>query len=325
MKIEDYAPLGNKTKSLFVTNYDGVSVFDNTFADPFRETIWEPQIQAAAEVEMTFGKKMLDQGYTKDRNTCMDAEVPLLNELRYTIKRCKKIGSITDSLKSFYISPLIKSISNKRIKPFQTNFEIMITAVNITANKAALIAKGFTQAKIDKLIDNHDNARDIQINKLDLEQKITDLSEDNQLILNTFMNTNQDVIDVLFAFAKSTNDKKLAKQATKKALLSSIRPIPEPQPRNRKIKKLSSIVLYSKFATKNALLLTRLTDVPVYLFRTESKTDPYVEGIGIELTLKNPREYYKNQIPGSGNFIKLHNPSNSKTALVSVFKIVITN
>jgi len=325
MKIEDYAPVAVKAKSLFVSNYAGVSVFDDSFANPFRTTIWEPAIQAAAEVEMTFGKKMLDQGYTRDRNAFMDAEVPLLNDLRYTIKKCRKAGTITDSLKSFYISPLITSISNQRIKPFQTNFEIMIAAVNITENKTALIAKGFTQAKIDTLIENHDKARDIQINKLDLEQHITDLSEENQLILKTCMDITQDVIDALFAYGKSINDEKLIKQATKKALLSSIRPTPEPQPRNRKIKKLSNIVLYSRFAAKNALQLTRLTDVPAILFLAETKTDPYVEDVGIELPLKSTREYYKNQIPGSGNFIKIHNPGNSKTALVSVLKIIITN
>lgn len=323
MKTEEVSPFANKALALFDTYFDEVKVFAIELANPFRDTIWVPSIVAASEVVMTLSDQEQNKGFTDTRNAFMDAEVPILNDLRWSIKECRRTGSITDTLASFYITPLIKSISGKRIKSFQTNYEMLIDRVNQTDNKAALIAQGFTQAKIDSIIDNHDGAINAEISKTTIEQTISNLSLSNQHILNACLNNTHKVINALYAMAKAKGYKELQKAATTSAILKSVRPTPPAKPSNRKIKKLSSIVLYTDFALKNYIQIILLTQDKVYLYRSDLKTGAPVGELF--LVYKTPWLGKIADIPGTGRYIKVFNASTNGTVTISILKIITEN
>jgi len=323
MKIENVGPFGATALALFDSKFDVLKVFDTQFANPYRNTVLVPKIEAASEVVMTSGLLQEDMGYTKDRNAFMDACVNPLNELRYDVIQCRKHNDITDNLASFNISQVIKSITHHQIKSFQTNFEILIARVNLTGNKAALITQGFTQAKIDALVANHDAAVEIQKNKFNLERSITDLSWEDQLIVKACIDEVQNVLNGLQGYAKSIGDKKLQKAATYDAILKSVQPTPPPTPRNRNIDKGSSIVIFTDFAAKNILQLELLKDAKVCIYRSETKTGSPVDSL--DLVYKHLWEGKLKNIPGTGRYIKAYNASTDKKALISVFKIVVKN
>ncbi|MEI6509204.1 MAG: hypothetical protein WCO54_12025 [Bacteroidota bacterium] len=319
MKIQHVVPYSNAIKALIIAFYTLLSTYKPKFLDPYREDVWEPKIQAANEIIMARGLQNLNKGKTKDRNAVMDTMIPTIDDLRFDIQECINSGTITDSLASFDLANLSKSILKHDIDLFHTSYEIAIDRIN--ENKVALIAEGFTQIKIDKITSLHNKAISIQVDKSDLDEEITDLSKANQVIINACLKEDQNVLNGIKAMAKSMGDKELAKRATKTAVLKSIDATPDKKILARKIKPASSIIIATNYIAKDILQLILLTDVKIYLFRTMNKTDEFVSGRGLELNV--PWTGKVKDIPGEGKYIKLHNADLEILGRVSVNKIKV--
>ena len=319
IKIEQVVVYSLATKALFEAHYEALKDFDTQFENPYKTDVWQPKIDAASNVVVTLGLRKLNKGDTAKRNTFMDNLTPILKDLEYKINQCITAGTITDSLSSFGLGAFNNSISKKSINNFHTAYETTFTRV--TANQDALIAKGFTELKIESITTNHNGAWELQETKIELKEEISDLSEENQVTLNAVLTEDQKVINGLRALAESTSNIELKKKATQKAILKSIRPTPAKKPRNRNIKTASSIVLKTNPVAKNVLQLTLKTNVTVTLCRTILKDDQCTSGI--ELPFNRMWEGKLKDIPGTGKYIKLTNQDTSKPAKVLALEIVV--
>ena len=317
MKIQHVVPYSNAIKALFIAFYTLLSTYKPKFLDTYREDVWEPKIQAANEIIMARGLQNLNKGKTKDRNTVMDTLIPIIDDLRFDIQECINAGSITDSLASFDLANFSRSISKRDIDLFHTSYEIAIDRIN--ENKVALIAEGFTQLKIDKITNLHDKAINIQVDKSDLDEEITDLSKANQVVINDCLKEDQKVLNGLKAMAKSMGDKELAKRATKAAVLKSIDATPTPRDGARNIKPTFNIVIATNYPAKDTLEITLLTDNKVTLYRAVNKTDESTTGRTLELNV--PWVGKVKNIPGEGKYLKLYNADLEGKARVRVKKI----
>jgi len=321
IKIEQVVVYSLATKALFEAHYDDLILFDDQFTNPYKTDTWQPKIDAASGVIVTLGLRKLNKGDTEKRNKFMDNLTPILKNLQYKIQQCITAGTITDSLSSFGLGAFNNSISKKAINNFHTAYEVTIAKVTVTANQEALIAKGFTEAQIESITTNHNGAWELQETKIELKEEISDLSEDNQIILHACLTEDQKVINGLRALAESTSNTELKKKATQKAILKSVRPTPAKKPRNRNIQVASSIVLKTNHVAKNVLQLTLKTNVIVTLCRTSLKTDQCTSGI--TLPFSNLWEGKLKDIPGTGKYIKLTNQDTSKPAKVLALEIVV--
>ncbi|MEI8204405.1 MAG: hypothetical protein WCH34_15390 [Bacteroidota bacterium] len=317
LKIGQVVPFSFATRSLYNAYYDALALYYSQFATPYLTVVWQPLIDDAAAIIETLGLRSQNVEDTKIRNAYMDNLPPILKDLKYKVKKCIKAGTITDSLSSFVIAAFTKSISQKSNFNFHSAYDICIAKV--TSNKAALIAKGFTQLHIDSITDNHNSAWEIQQTKIDLREEISNLSINNQNILNLCIDEDKKVIEALKAMAEATSNKELLEKATQKAILSSFSPIPPKNARRRNIQKASSIIIRSNMHAKNLLQLTLLTDVEVILYRVELKNDINETGTTLHYNVK--WEGKKANILGTGNYIKITNKSTSKKAVVLLKEI----
>ncbi len=306
-------------KLIYDDNKEEIIAFDEDFDDPFETEIWEPLIAEANNIIDTSGLRGINKEDTQRRNDYMDAELPILDELEYKIKACRRAGTITALLSTFALSAFKKCIPPHKIDVFHECFLWTMSKVN--ENKAALIAKGFTQDKIDAIKDNHDKAMEIQGNKDELKDDISELSESNQKVIDDVMTVNKSVMAVIKAYAKSIGDKELEKKVTVNAILSTLRPTPEKKPRVRNIKPGREIILRTDMNPKNVLQLLLLTDTIVKIGLTKLKTEEVT--VGKELTLDEQIEVKTSQIPGSGKYVKLKNLDLNNKAKIRVFEVKI--
>ena len=237
--------------------------------------------------------------------------------MEYKIKSCIKAGTITDDYVSFGLSGLRKNIKLKDFDGFHLSYELVIGKVN--ANHTALIAKGFTANKITSITTMHDKAQNKQHANMLLETQINTRSTTNQGIIDVVMGLNTEVIAAIKAYANSIDDKDLVKKATWNALMKQVRQTPVKKPINKKLKMGSSIVLRTNMVDKNLLQLTLLTDVKVIIYRTELKSMVLTDGL--ELPFNELWEGKKEDLPGTGEFIKLTNLNTLKKAVVRCFEL----
>ena len=317
MKIEDVVPYSLAVRALFDANYDALIAYDDQFTAPYKADTWQPKIDAASTIIITLGKRKQNKENTKKRNAFMDNLTPILKDLQYRIGLCITAGTITESLSSFGLAAFNDSINHHSIDQFHDDYILTISRVN--ANQTALTAKGFTTTKTGTITTNHDKAWELQDVRIETKQSIADLSDDDQVILNALLDEDQKVINGLRAMAEATGDTELKKKATKKAILKTVVPTAAKKPRNRKIKKASSIVLNKDLVAKNVVQLTLKTNVKVTLCRTVLKTDQCTTGI--DLPFGEMWEGKKADIPGTGEYVKLTNKSTSTDAVVLAFEI----
>ena len=320
MKLENVTSFALAVKALFDAHKDDVVVYNPTLEDDWETDNLEAQTTAVSTMLGTGVLKALNKGDTAVRNAYMDNLTPILKDLEFKIEMCRTAGTITDSLGSFGLSAFRKAIRGKNIDAFNLAYQSTYARVNISGNKTALIAVGFTTTKITSIKSNHDGAWDMNTTKINLKLGINSLSVGNRLLVTTLLDTCQLAIDSIRAWAVSVGNTTVAKQASKEAILRGVE-VKSKKPRYKNIGAGSSVVLRTDMVAKNILQLTLETDVVVEIGRTELKTDDVVGGSA--MTYNAMKEFRLKSIPGTGRYIKLANRSTTKKAKVLVFEVVV--
>jgi hypothetical protein len=316
IKLEDVAPWARATQNLFNANFDGVTAYDTDLADPYNADVWTPIIEAVETMILPQGLIKLNKQQTGERNGKLKAESPLITDLEFAINKCIKAGTITDGIGAFDLTALKRSITNKDINAFHTAYDICYA--RIVANATPLAAKGFTTDKKNAFKANHDSAMQIQNSRQARKLEIKDLSSADQTKVNLCISTSQSVIDSIFAYAKSTSNEDLMKEATGKAILKSVVPTPEKKARIRKMNATETIIYQRNISGTKTMQFTVKTKETIQLGKSET-----IEGTPsatMNLAPETLVSVKKAQIPGTGEFIKLINPNLTK-AEVEVFII----
>jgi len=306
-------------KIIFDDYKELIIAFNEEFDDPFETEVWEPLILDVDEMLGTLGFRKENKADTELRNATMYAVLPILKELEYKIKACRKAGTITDSLGSFGLSAFRRSVNKFQIDAFHEAY--VITFDKVDSNSVALIAKGFSQDKIDQLTDLHDTAWALQDTKDLLKMKISNLSVKNQKIVHDVMEVNAQVMEVLKAYAESVGNVDLLHKATMKAVMAGIDPTPERKPKVRVLKPGKDMVLRTGMNKKNVLQVTLLTDTVVKIGLTALKTDELTTGT--VLTHKVMMNLMTKDLMGEGRYVKLRNMDLNKTAKIVVFEVKV--
>jgi hypothetical protein len=305
MKLEDVVNYGNATQVKFDAYKAAIVAINSDLADTWEADVLIPQIAAVSSMLATLNIRRLNKADTASRNMWMDNETPLLAVLETKIKLCIGDGSITDGLGSFGLGVFNASISHYDIAGFHSAYTATIARVLIPANKAALIARGFTALNITAITTNHDKAWGFNIVKIGLKVTINTLSVDNKLLVTTMLGSCQLVINGGKTHAKSIGDKVLAKSFTQRAILSSVSPTPVKKARRRKVGATASVIIFRKLPGNHTVVATNVSKFPIALGR--SLTIEGVPSATMMLLPGVPVSILKKDIPGEGEFIKLIN------------------
>ena len=316
-KIEDVGPVSEVLRNLRDTIKTELEAYDSKFSDEWVDETWSPAIDDALEMEPTDGLIDQHKANTKERNFDMVSLLPISKDLEYKIKSCIKAGTITDDYTSFGLSGLRNNIKLKDFDGFHLSYELVIGKVN--ANHTALIAKGFTADNITSITTWHDKAQNKQNANMLLITQINTRSTTNQGIIDIVMALNKEVLFAIKGYSNSIDDKVLAKKATWNALMRQVRQTPVKKPINKKLKVGSSIVLRTNMVDKNLLQITLLTDVKVIIYRTKLKSTVLTDGL--ELPFNELWEGKKEDLPGTGEYIKITNLNTLKKAVVRCFEL----
>ena len=321
IKIEDVVPFGNVVRALFVANYGNVIAIDVDFTNPWVTDTFDVRKQAVEDMVGTAGMVKLKKGEIGKRDAFMDAELPLTVKMDYAIGKCVADGSIPDTKASFNLASLNKSISDRNIGLFHTNFNVTLDMINKGGNEAALIAKGFTIGMIKEFKNNHKSAWDMNNSKIDLSQDINTLSGDDKVKVDTFMKTCMLVLAPIRTYARSVKDKDLAKRATFAGVKRSVEPKEGKKAKKLKIKEFASRVVATKVPKKHKMQFTLMTKgVSVTVCRQDLKTG--VCTVGTLLMFGEMLEVVVGEILGTGDFVVITNASGKKV-VVRFLKIVV--
>ncbi len=304
---------------IFDTYKAEIIAYNREFDDPFEMGVWEPLIASVEHVVDTLSLKKENKADTKSRNEAMHGLLPLLEELGYKVKACKRAGMITDSLASFGLTAFRNSIHWKQIDAFHLAYGVTIGKVN--DNKTALINKGFTLDKINRLTMGHDNACGLQDVKAVLKNDIRMLSQGNRAMFTACLEVDGQVLEVLRSYAKAHGDEHLLRKATRRAVMSSIRPTPVKKPRIRTLKPGRDLVLRTGMNKRNVLQVMLLTNAEVRIGLVELKTDELE--LGTELTYNVLMSLKTSDMLGSGRYVKLRNMDLSRKVKVRVWEVKV--
>lgn len=321
IKIEDVVGFGNVLRALFVANYDGVIGLDEDFEDDWLVDVYDVQKQEVFDMVGTAGMRKLKKGDIAKRNMYMDSELPLTVKMDYVIKKCIKAGTITGTKGSFKLATFNRSISNRNVGLFHTNYMVTFARMNSGGNAAALNSKGFTTVMQGKFKTLHDKAWAMNTTKIDLAQDINTLSDANLVVIERFLKTCMLLIAAIRAYARSIKNKELAKRATFKGIKKSVEPSKDKKARDLKIDVFASRVVATDLPVKYKLRMTLLTKgVSVTVCRKILKTG--ICSAGIPLVANEMLEVVKNDLPGEGERVVITNLSGKKI-VVKYLKIAV--
>ncbi|MEI6816029.1 MAG: hypothetical protein WCL14_05420 [Bacteroidota bacterium] len=319
MKIAEIVPFSRAVMAMFDAYRDSIIDYDDRLADPFETDTWEVQIAAADAIIGTAGSILLNASKTKKMLGYMRSVRPILKNLKFKIEKCIALGTITDSLESFNIGDLLISITNKNVGEFHGCYTALYAKIIETDIAAALDDVGFGADAILSLKTQHDLAWDISDSKIILKSNIHLVSEGNQVVMNTLLDTDQMVVDAMQALAQTNGDLDWIKRATSVAILKTVRATPTKKIRKRKVKKTGFIRFQTDFVAKDTIQGKVTSKESLYMVQSNSLEGPYSGG----LELKPDEEFNlkKRMIPGVGKYIIVYNPSNHVNGVFEVLLI----
>jgi len=321
IKIEDVVPFGNVLRAFFRANYDGVILLDPDFEDDWLVDVFDVEKKEVEDMVGTAGMIELKKGEIEKRNGFMDSELPLTVKLDYVVGKCITAGTITDSKGSFGLAALNKSIADRNIGAFHTNYEITFARINDGGNAAALVAKGFTTGLLGDFTGWHDKAWEMNTTKIDTSQDINTLSGADKVKVDTFLATCMLLIAGIRAYAKSIGDKDLAKRATFEGIKKSVEPSAAKKARKLVVKAFATRVFATNVPVKYKLQFTLLTkDVSVMVCRQVLKTGVCTEGT--VLVYNEMLQVVKGDLMGTGERIVVTNMI-GKRVVVRFLKVAV--
>ena len=321
IKIEDVVPFGNVLRAFFRANYDGVILLDPDFEDDWLVDVFDVEKKEVEDMVGTAGMIELKKGEIEKRNGFMDSELPLTVKLDYVIGKCIAAGTITDSKGSFGLAGFNKSIADRNIGAFHTNYEVTLARINDGGNAAALNAKGFTTAMVGDFSDWHDKAWAMNTTKIDTSQDINTLSGADKVKVDTFLATCMLLIAAIRVYAKSIGDGDLAKRATFEGIKKSVEPSAAKKARKLVVKAFATRVFATNVPVKYKLQFTLLTkDVSVMVCRQVLKTGVCTEGT--VLVYNEMLQVVKGDLMGTGERIVVTNMI-GKRVVVRFLKVAV--
>jgi hypothetical protein len=319
MKLANVITFSLATQALFDANKPALVIFNPLLGGTFESLTWTGQMGAVSNMFSTGNLIKLNAGDTKTRNTFMRNLRPILKNLEFKIDICIANGTITDSLSSFGLAALRESINKYAISDFHLAYISLMGRIAAGGNTAALNTAGFLTANITSIKTNHDGAWNMSTTKIDLSLSIKSLSQSNQIIVNTLMATNMQVIKSMHAYAESISNAGLIKMTTKVAILSSVVPTPAKKPRNRHIAENTSICYQQNPVARDKMQFTLMTNgAEAFICRMPTKTGTC--GLGIPLVYNEMTELKKADVPGTGDNIIITNNGSAKM-VVKVFVV----
>ncbi|MEI6816673.1 MAG: hypothetical protein WCL14_08700 [Bacteroidota bacterium] len=318
IKIEEIVPFSRAVKVMYDANKVAIVAYDESFADPFETEVWDLQIAAVDGIISTGSSIILNATKTREMHGFMRGARPILKNLQYKISQCIADGTIEDSLESFDITGFLNSITNKQIGVFHISYTALYAKINEVDIASALDDVGFTSVEILSLKTQHNLAWNMSDAKTALKGDIHALSASNQVVINTLLDTNQRVVDVMHAKAETDGNADWIKRSTSVAILKTVRATPTKKPRNRKVKKTSFIKFRTHFVARDTIQGKVTSKESLYIVQSNTLVGPYTGGMelvhGVEFNLK------KHMIPGVGKYIIVYNPSNHVNG---VFEVLI--
>ena len=308
MKAENIVSFGIAVKAMFDNHYDGVTGMDSTLGGDWEEDVFVVQMMAADGLVGVDGMRGESKAQTRARNKWMRKMRLLLILLKFKIEKCIEDGSITDSLYSFGLGTFFRGIGEGNIKLFHVAFMITYSRVTSPANRAALIAAGFSAAKITSIKTIHDKAWGLNVSKIKLKGAIGERSKGNVVVRKRFLATCQRVIEATRLYGVMIGDKKLQKRATVEALVSTFTPKQEKKMRERLVKRISHFIYQTDMVAKDIMkfIVRSKSRKSLFIVRSDRKSGPFEGGMelewGVEYLLK------LKMIPGTGRYIIIYNP-----------------
>jgi hypothetical protein len=308
IKIQEVGGFARRVKALFIKNKAGVVGLDGSLANPFLTSVWIPTIDAVDSIIVTSEDRAQNKGNTKKRNVFMNKLIPILFDLEYKIKKGIKLGTISDSLGSFGLARLRRSITKKSIGKF--NLSCTGTIASVNANSNALRDLGFGAVKVASLVTNHVGACGLNADRIVLKGVINTSSRGNNAIKKACMDVTFRVLDAIHVFAEANSNKTLIKMTTRAAVLRSSRKTCKKKERVRIVGAYSSIIFQSRLTGRNVMRLTLLTNERVSVCRQLKKTG--VCKVGMNFPYNVLWVGKKGVLEGDGEYIKFTNHSGKK-------------
>jgi hypothetical protein len=166
IKNEDVVPFTNKLISYYGVDGAVIAGFDST-----KGAVWFTAFKAERDVVYGLENPASITGdmvaYTKAINDNMELLPGKLGVLKFKIEACITAGTITDSLSSFLITPMLNAIYAHDFDKLEFYYVTSKALIDVAANTTALNGVGFTAvmiAAIDTIFTNAKTANTNYIN-----------------------------------------------------------------------------------------------------------------------------------------------------------------
>jgi hypothetical protein len=242
-------PFANKLITYYQKDGAVITLFDSDFG-----AIWFAAFIAKRDqVELLENPKSSTANMsasTKSCNKYMDSMLDNLTVLEYQLKKCIKAGSITDSYNSFMISQIRKSIKIRNYEKFSFYFPTLKDLILVPANKAALIAVGFTNSKINALISLYNKAAIASTSFTFTETQRVNLVPVNNKAYKELKKMCSDLVRVGFTCFSDPIIKSKRKLYVMANIIKLIRPTPPSKPVDKHFSPTERRILFARLSNR---------------------------------------------------------------------------
>ena len=133
IKNEDVVPVAEKLITYYTVDGEVIAVYDDDFDEDWL-TDFVAQKDLVSGLEIPKGLTDDMAGDTLSCNDNMDLMSPMLVNLKYKVKKCIRLHTITATLASFYISELNASINVHDFEKFSFYYHGMKELIDVADN-----------------------------------------------------------------------------------------------------------------------------------------------------------------------------------------------
>src|ERR1035438_8969943 len=185
LRIQDVYLFSMAVKAILDFYKIPFEVYAPDYALTWETVIYIPAIDATITITDTGVIRATMKADTGDRNVFMKNISPILIDFEYKAGLCIADHSITQSMKSFGLTPLREGINEQKYPLFHLSYEA--TIAQIALNLTALEAKGFMAADMGDITTNHDSAMLMATSRVSLKIDSKTLTMGNAEIITTMI------------------------------------------------------------------------------------------------------------------------------------------
>ena len=255
IKNEDLVAFANKVITYYAADGATIAVYDDDYDAAFLAALILKKNQTAS---LDNPEGMTDNmvADTKSCNDYMDLMREQMVDLKYKLKKCNRLGTITDSVNSFFTSEVTNAADNHDFENFAFYFLLLDAKVNLTANAAALDAVGFTSTEVGNLLTTYTNAKNANTGYMNTETDRVNLVPVNKGVRKELRGMLSGVIGAAYACFSSPLNTSKRKLWVQNSILKLIRPTPVKKPRDKHFTAMQRRSLYSGLANRWLLEMT---------------------------------------------------------------------